>query len=60
MRYPKKEREQIMSYIFRNVLRKDMFIQKETLHEHLKVNSKSVGRGRFVKKIKNYHCKETW
>ena len=41
-------------------MRKDMFIQKETLHEHFKVNSKSVGPGPFVKKIKKDHCKETW
>ena len=47
----KKEREQIMSSIFRNVTRKDMFIKKETLHERFKVNSKSVGRGHFFKKI---------
>ena len=46
-----------MSSIFRNVMRKDMFIQKETLHEDFKVNSKSVGRGHFVKKIKNDHYK---
>ena len=26
MGYPKKEREQIMSFIFRNVMRKDMFV----------------------------------
>ena len=45
--YPKKEREQIMSSIFRNVKQKDMFIQNEALHEHFKVNSKSVGRGRL-------------
>ena len=29
-----------------------MFIQNETLHEHFKVNSKSVGRGRLLKKSK--------
>ena len=36
-----------MSSIFRNVKQKDMFIQNEALHEHFKVNSKSVGRGRL-------------
>ena len=55
----RKRTEQIMSSIFRNVMRKDMFIQKETLHEHFKVYSKNVGRGHFVKKIKNDHYKET-
>ena len=59
MGYLKKEREQIMSSIFRNVKQKDMVIQKETLHEHFKVNSKSVGQGRFFKKIKDDHYKET-
>ena len=39
MGYPKKEGEQIMSSIFRNVMQKYMFIQNETLHEHFKVNS---------------------
>ena len=42
MGYPKQEREQIMSSGFRNVMRKDMFIQKETLHGHFKVNSKMI------------------
>ena len=60
MGYSKKEREQIMSSIFRKAMQKYMFIQNETLHEHFKVNSKSVGRDHFVKKIKNDHCKETW
>ena len=60
VRYPKKEREQIMSCIFRNVKQKDMVIQKETLHEYFKVTSKSVGRGRFFKKNKDDHYKETW
>ena len=60
MGYPEKEREQIMSSVFRNVKWKDMFIQNETLHGHFKVNSKSVGWGRFIKKIQNGHYKETW
>ena len=38
----KKEREQIMPSIFRNVKQKDMFIKNETLHEHFNVNSKHV------------------
>ena len=50
MGYPKKEREQIMSSIFRNVMQKDKCIKKETLHEHFNVNSKSVGPGPFLKK----------
>ena len=60
MKYPERERDQIVSSIFRNSRRQDMFIQKDTVHEHFQVNSKSVGRGRFIKKIKYDHFKETW
>ena len=59
MKYPEREREEIMSSIFRNSKHRDMFIQKETIHEHFTVNSRNVGRGRFIKKIKNDHYKET-
>ena len=60
MKYPERERKQIMSSIFRNNRREGMFIQKETAHEHFKVNSISIGRGNFVQKLKNDHYKETW
>ena len=60
MKYPEREREQIMSSIFRDSRRQGMFIQKETVHKHFKVNSKSIGGGRFVQKLKNDHYKETW
>ena len=60
MKYPERERDQIVSSIFRNSRRQDMFIQKDTVHEHFQVNSKSVDRGHFIKKIKNDHFKETW
>ena len=43
IKYPEREREQIMSSIFRNSRRQGMFIQKETVHEHFKVNSRSIG-----------------
>ena len=49
-----------MPSIFRDSRCQGMFIQKETVHEHFKVNSKSIGQGRFVQKLKNYHCKEIW
>ena len=42
MKYSERERDQIMSLIFRNSRRQDKFIQKDTVHEHFKVNSKSV------------------
>ena len=60
MKYPERTRDQIVSSTFRNSRRQDMFIQEDTVHEHFKVNSNSVGRGRFIKKIKNDHYKETW
>ena len=60
MKYPEREKKQIMSSIFRNSKRQGMFIQKGAVHEHFKVNSKSIGRGRFVQKLKNDHYKETW
>ena len=43
MKYPERERDQIVSSIFRNSRRQDMFIQKDIVHEHFQVNSKSVG-----------------
>ena len=55
MKYRERERKQIMSSIFRNSRHQGMFIQKEAVHEHIKVNSKSIGRGRFVQKLKNDH-----
>ena len=58
MKYPEREREQTMSSTFRNSRHQGMFIPKETVHEHFKVNSKSIGRGHFVQKLKNDHYKE--
>ena len=55
MKYPEREREEIMSSIFRNSKRRDMLIRKETIHEHFTINSRNMGRGRFLKKIKNHH-----
>ena len=52
MGYPKKEREQIMSSMFRNVMRKGMFIKKETLHEHFKVIQKVWVEALLLKKLK--------
>ena len=60
MKYPIKERDQIMSSIFRNSKREDMQVQTKIINEHFKNNSKSIGRGRFVEKLKNEHYKETW
>ena len=60
MKSPERKREETMLSIFRNSKRRDIFIQKETTHEHFAVNSRNAGWGRFIKKIKNDHYKETW
>ena len=58
-------RPEICSSIFRNVKREGMYVQKETSDEHFKaiarVNGKTngIGRGRFVKKIKDSHYAES-
>ena len=48
-----------MSSIFRNSKLEVMYIQTKTINKHFKNNSKSIGRGRFVEKLKNEHYKET-
>ena len=60
MKYPIKERVQIMSSIFRNSKREDMYVQTKKINEHFKNNWKSIGSGRFVEKLKNEHYQETW
>ena len=60
MKYPIKKRDKKMSSIFRNSKREDMFVQTKAINKHFKSNSKSIGRGRFVEKLKNEHYKETW
>ena len=49
-----------MSSIFRNSKCEDMYVQTKAINEHFKNNSKSIGRGRFVEKLKNEHYKEIW
>ena len=56
---PPQSIEQIMSLIFR-ANRPGMFVKKETALEHVNKPIKNVGRGRFIKKIKDDHYKETW
>ena len=48
-KYPAKYQEQILSSIFCTD-RKDMVIDKKTIHEHFKKPPKSYGRGKFLKK----------
>ena len=57
--YPPNLQEEIMWSIFR-AKREGMHVQKEMVIENFKKLIKSVGRGRFIKKIKDDHYKETW
>lgn len=37
-----------------------MFVTTETVLEHFNNPIKNLGRGRFIKKIKDEHYKKTW
>ena len=58
--YPLKYQEQICSSIFRNVTRKDMFVEKKTVNEHFLNKKPPTGRGRFLKKIKDDLYRDSW
>ena len=60
MKCPIKERDQIMPSIVRNSKHEDMCVQTKKINEHFKNNSKSIGGGRFVEKLKTEHYKRTW
>ena len=59
--YPPHIREEICSSIFHNSNRKDMYVTKETVHEHFKNSNKTsgIGRGRFFKKKLEMICIKT-
>ena len=59
-KYSKRYQEQIMSSIFRNANRKDMNIQKRTVHEHFSNNKKAVGLGKFLKKCVDDMYAQCW
>ena len=53
--------DQIRSSIFRSADRKDMNISKETIKEHFNNSDKvPTGRGRFLKKNKDYMYAKEW
>ena len=63
MKYSAQLPEQICSSIFRNSRRKDMHISKETVNEHFnknKIVNAGVGRGRFLKKIRDDIYRDSW
>ena len=59
-RYPVEYQEQISSSIFRNADRKDMYIEKKTINEHFSNKKPSLGRGRFLKRIKDDLYRDSW
>ena len=59
-RYPVAHQEQICSPIFRNADRKDMYIEKKTINEHFSNKKPSLGRGRFLKRIKDDLYRDSW
>ena len=58
--YPPQLREQICSSIFRNAKRRDMYVQKQTINEHFNDKNVSIGRGRFIKKIRDDMYAQSW
>ena len=59
--YPSLLQEQICSSIFRNSHHRDMHIKKKTTIKQHFVNKKfSVGRGKFLKKIKDDMYAQYW
>ena len=60
MCYPPKLREEICSSIFRNIKRDGMYVKKETVDEHFKNKKPTIGRGQFVKKIRDSVYAEAW
>ena len=51
-KYPIENQKQIMTSIFCNMNRKDLFVQKKTIDVHFQNNKISgYGRGKFIKKI---------
>ena len=60
MCYLLKEREEICSSIFRNIKRDGLYVTKETVDEHFKNKKTTIGRGQFIKKIKDSVYAEAW
>ena len=59
--YPLEFQDQIRSSIFYSADRKDMNISKETIKEHFNNSDKvPTGRGRFLKKNKDYMYAKEW
>ena len=59
MKYLLQLRNQIIPSIFHSSKRDVMFVQSKHVVEHFKKPIKNIGRGRFMKKIKDDFYKET-
>ena len=51
-KYPQKYQNQIFSSIFRNIGRKDLFVNDQAIKEHFDNKEKAVGRAKFLKQCK--------
>ena len=60
MLYLPKERDEIFSSVFRNIERDGMNVTKEAVNEHFKNKKPSIGRGRFMKKIRDSVYAKEW
>ena len=47
-KYPKHLQEQITSSIFRNIERKDLYVNGQTIAEHFRNKERSAGRGKYT------------
>ena len=59
-RYPVEYQEQICCSIFRNADGTDMYIETKTINEHFSNKKPSLGRGHFLKKIKDDLYRDSW
>ena len=55
--YPQHNQDEILSSVFR-IKGDDIPVKEQSINEHFKKPIKSYGRGRFVKKNKDFHYKE--
>ena len=60
MGYQPKLREEICLSILRNVKRDGMYVKKKTIDEHFRNKKTGVGRGRFIKKVRDSVYAEAW
>ena len=58
--YPKHLQQQITSSIFRNIERKDLYVNGQTIAEHFRNKERSAGRGKFLKICKDTLYAKYW